>query len=451
MAKEKFNAKFLLSLFATALREKKVASILVQHLELDFLPNKEYHKILLQIKKNMKVHSKPPSLGLLFQKFDDDDDVFFLLEDIESAEVDLSVDEIVEELQTFIINAKFIQEYKEMGKLFNKGKKSEAVSRLLGLSDAFENFSIKKETFDAVLSGFAKRNIDAIANRGLENANFDRNVMFGIDALDALTGGVEKKQVICFMAASGGGKTKAMRWMAATNARLGANVLHIQLEGSREEALAGYGATLSGVHAQTIQNGLIDVEKLSDLEQNFGRIDGEIYVKTFEQFAKSPTTADVRRMVQDVQKAHGVKMDLIVVDYMELLNTADGRNWAPNDERHRRTTIADELKDIAVEFDNVVLTATQANDIPPSDLNNPNFLLTRHNVSEAKGIVKPLTMFITLNRTIDEINENKARLFVDKSRFTRAGQTVEICTDYAADRFYNRKATKELATISDEE
>ena len=449
MAREKFNAKFLLSLFAVALKEKKVASIISQYLELDFLPNKEYQAVFSKIKKHLKIHQKPPTLSLLFQQFDDDDEIFYLLRDIEDASIDLSIDEIIEELQRFIINAKFIQEYKAMGKQFNKGQTDEALQRLMGLSELFANFTIKKETFDAVLGGFAQRSIDAMADKGLDNSKFDRKVLFGIDALDALTGGIDRKQVICLMAASGGGKTKAMRWIAATNARMGANVLHIQLEGSREEALAGYGATLSGVNSSTIQSGSIDVEKLSQLELAFGKLEGEVYVKTFEQFAKSPTTSDVRRMVQDVQKAHDIRVDLVVVDYLELLNTSDGKNWSPNDERHRRTKIADELKDISVEFDNVVLTATQANDIAPADLNNPNHVLTRHNVSEAKGIIKPLTMFLTINRTIDEINDNRVRLFLDKSRFTKAGQTFDICTDYSADRFCDRRKTNELGVISE--
>jgi|TARA_R110000765_G_scaffold96266_1_gene181048 replicative DNA helicase len=449
MSSEKFNSKFLLSLFAVAIKDRKIASILVQYMEMDFLPNKEYQSVLTQIKKHIKIHKKSPSISLLFQKFDDDDDVFYLLEDIEDANIDLSIDETIEELQKFIINAKFIKEYKEMGALFNKNKKDEAVKRLIGLSESFSDFSIKKETFDAVLGGFAERNIDAMASNNLDTSKFDRKVIFGIDPLDALTHGIERKQVICFLAASGGGKTKAMRWVASTNARMGANVLHIQLEGSKEEALAGYGATLSGVHSSTIQHGAMDVEKLSDLENAFGKIEGEIYVKTFEQFAKSPTTSDVRRMIQDIQKSHNIRIDLIVVDYLELLNTADGKNWSPNDERHRRTKIADELKDISVEFDNVVLTATQANDINPTDLNNQNFLLTRHNVSEAKGIIKPLTMFITINRTVDEVRENRLRLFVDKSRFTRAGHIFDICTDYSADRFYDRKKTENISIISE--
>ena len=446
---ESFNEKFLSSLFAMALKNQSLASIIVEYVSEEFLPNKEYPKILTEIRKNLRVHGKPPTIAKLFQKFDDDDDVFYLLEDIEGAETSMSTDEILEELQAFIMKARFMREYTEMGRLYNKGKKDEAINRLIGLSDEFNSFSIKKETFDPVIGGFADRNITAMAKRSLDNSEYSKKVVFGVDALDQLTKGVETKQLICFMAASGGGKTKAMRWVGATNARMGANVLHIQLEGSKEEALAGYGATLSGVHSSTIEHGLIDAEKLSDLEHAFGKIEGEIYVKTFQEFAKSPTTADVRRMTEDVEKAHNVKIHLIVVDYLELLNTADGRNWNPSEERHRRTTIADELKDIATEFDNVVLTSTQANDVPPSDLNNESFILSRHNVSEAKGIVKPLTMFITLNRTIDEIGVNRIRLFVDKSRFTRGGQTFEICTDYGADRFYDRKKTRELSQVNE--
>ena len=59
-------------------------------------------------------------------------------------------------------------------------------------------------------------------------------------------------------------------------------------------------------------------------------------------------------------------------------------------------------------------------------------------------------MFVTINRTIDEIGEDRLRLFVDKSRFTRAGQTFEICTNYGLDKFYDRKKTREMTTISED-
>ena len=73
MSKEKFNEKFLLSLFGTAFKNKAVSSIIVSYVKPEFLPNKEFKTILMEIKKHMHNHQKPPSLKLLFQKFDDPD------------------------------------------------------------------------------------------------------------------------------------------------------------------------------------------------------------------------------------------------------------------------------------------------------------------------------------------------------------------------------------------
>ena len=452
MAKEKFNERFLHSLFLMSTKNKTVASIVCEHLTDDFLPNKSFQEIFKAIKRSMRQHNRPPSMNLLFQKFEDgSDETYYLLEDIEDADAELSVEQILDELQTFLQNAQFIKEYTEIGKLYNKNKKNEAVNQLKNLSERMASFSIKKETFDPVIAGFGQRNIDAAAERVLDQSKYDRDVIFGIPQLDKLVGAIERQQVICAMAVSGGGKSKFLRWVATTNARLGANVLHIQLEGSHREAMAGYGATASGVHARTLMSGNIDAQKLSDLDKSFAGIAGEIYVKTFEQFAKAPKTSDVRKMIQEAEKTHKCKMDLVVIDYMELLDTAGNEQWRPNDERHRRTKIADELKDLAVEFDTVLLTATQANDVPPSDINNENFVLSRHNVSEAKGIVKPLTMFLTINRTFEESQNGRARIFVDKSRFTSTNHIFPIVTDYGADRFCDRKKTVELMTIQSED
>lgn len=446
MSKEKFNEKFLLSLFEMAFKNKAVSSIMISYMKPDFLPNKEFQALLQEIKKHMHNHQKPPSMKLLFQRFDSPeyDDVYELLVDIEDNDDEFTEDEIIEEFEDFISNVEFIKEYTEIGKIYSKGKKAQAKKILMGLSDRLSNFSIKSEIYDPVIGGFVDRNLEAKADNLADNSEDNRRIYFGIDEIDVLTDGVKKGQVVCWMAASGGGKTKAMRWSGVTNAKMGANVLHIQLEGSKEEALSGYGATLSGIHSSTIEKGRIDADKLSDLEVAFDKIDGEIYVKTFDQFAKSPTTADVRRMISDVEKSNQIKIDLVIVDYLELLNTADNRDWKPQEERFKRLQIVEEFKDIAIEFDNVVLTATQANGVPPSDLNNPDFVLTRYSISEAKNIVQPMTIFLTINKTYEEGKENRVRVFIDKSRFSEDKLTFNICTDYAGDRFCDRKKTREL-------
>lgn len=449
-SKKELNSKFLISLLSSAFKRKTMMAILTEFLKEEHLPNRDYFNLLKELNKHWKAFKSTPSLESFFQKFDNDDDVFNILIEIDEYKGDTSDEELIDELEKFIKSANFIRSYTEVGKLFNQGQKQKAFLKFQSSAEESKNFTIKKETFEKVVRGFAERNLRAKVRKNSENEELDPEAVWGIDELDELTGGIKRKQLVCLMAPSGGGKTKSMRWTGAVNARRGLNVLHIQLEGSKEECVNGYGATFSGVNESTLSSGNIDPELLGKLDDNFKKIGGEVFVKVFEEFAKSPTTANVRRMIQDAEKSEGKKMHLVIVDYLEKLNTSDGRNWSPADERHRRTEIADELKDIATEFDLAMLTATQAATVPSKDLNDPDFVLTRYDVSEAKGIVKPLTMFVTINRTFEEGEENKVRLFVDKSRFSKANVTIEIATDYNADRFYNRGETRERFGFTDQ-
>ena len=116
MAKEKFNEKFLLSLFLMATKNKTVASIICEHLSEDFLPNKSFQEIFKAIKRGMRQHNLPPSIGILFQKFEDgDDETYYLIEDIEDADCELSAEQMLDELQVFLQNAQFIKEYTDIG------------------------------------------------------------------------------------------------------------------------------------------------------------------------------------------------------------------------------------------------------------------------------------------------------------------------------------------------
>ena len=172
MSKEKFNEKFLLSLFEVAFKNKAISSIIVSYMKPEFLPNKEFQTLLMEIKKHMHNHQKPPSLKILFQRFDfpEYDDVYELLIEIEDNDGDLTEDEIVEELEVFIKNIEFVQEYTELGKLFNKGKKDQALARFVKLSERLSNFSIKSEVYDPVIGGFVDRSLEAKANNLADNS-----------------------------------------------------------------------------------------------------------------------------------------------------------------------------------------------------------------------------------------------------------------------------------------
>ena len=103
--------------------------------------------------------------------------------------------------------------------------------------------------------------------------------------------------------------------------------------------------------------------------------------------------------------------------------------------------MAKQMKMLAMEFNAVVHTATQSSSIEEEERNDPNFVLTRSNLSEDKGKIRPFDIFVTLNQTYDERREEVMRLNTDKLREYANGAPIHICNNFAYARFYDRKKT----------
>jgi hypothetical protein len=153
------------------------------------------------------------------------------------------------------------------------------------------------------------------------------------------------------------------------------------------------------------------------------------------------TIEQANNTVHEIRKLYGT-VDMILFDYLELFETERAKATRDQSgERRRREIIANKITDMAIEHRCVTGTATQANDIPPNMYNNENFVLTRTNVSEFKGVIKPFSYFITINQTDDESEQNVARLYNDKFRKHKAGQTVFLYQRLDIGRFYDSNKT----------
>ena len=178
------------------------------------------------------------------------------------------------------------------------------------------------------------------------------------------------------------------------------------------------------------------MSKAIDQIKHFG---GEIYLKAYEQF-NTATYKDIRDYIQEITDKEG-PLDMVIVDYLELFDPGNGKKYSTNNEgeRARRIACAESFKNICVEFNIAGVVPTQSNDIAPMFFNDPTFVLTRHNISEAKAVVQPFTYFITINQTQDEKKERVLRLYVDKARFIDQSMqpVIHICTRFDIDRFYD--------------
>ena len=434
---------FLYELIKVITFNKSVTDICVEHLKYQYLPTSEYKKIFKFICNYYKANEIPPTIGIVSQQFANVKEIQKIMNKVSDVgEVDYNI--LLQQLEKFIKQAMFVDSYEYIVERYNLDKKEEAYQLMQEVAQEIQDFSLanKQIEFDAIFGGFENRNKERALNNIDCEAEMNK-IPIGIDELDALMkGGTDKTDTVLFLAQSGVGKTKLLRWAGVSAARRGFKVLHIQAEGSKEEALRGYDSTWTGVKNQDIQYSNINKEtheKINKVVKNVTHIGGEIYVKAYEQFT-TPTLKEVRDYIIELQKDVG-KIDVLILDYLELFNPGDGRKYTVEQERERRRMLGKLLKNIAIEFNIRVYTATQASNIPLQQSEDPNFVMTRNHLSEFKNAAEPFSVFITLNQTSDEKNLNIMRLRVDKLRNYPSNVTIKIAQKYSKDRFYDRKRT----------
>ncbi len=434
------NEQFLHELFTLCIRKRAVFDLCDKNLKYTYLPHERYKRIWKSIKHHYQILNTTPTIGSIAQSINSEEssDVLQSMR----ALVALNTQNIISLFEEFIKRSMFVEAYDELGDLYKQDRQEDAYERLTKYGETIVNFTTKSNYYEKVFEGASSR----FSKRRTSGSNNQYDIIpFGIPPLDKYCGGMDVGDTALFLAGSGVGKTKLLRHIGVTAARRGKRVLHIQAEGSKQKCLDGYDATWSGIRARNLfdeQSYVGDkLTKLSKIATDITAQGGEIIVEAFEQF-DTASIRDIRNIAHDIRKDGA--LDLILIDYFELFDPGDGKRYRVSDERWRRDAVGKAMKNLAIEIGSRVATATQATDVNPSLANDPEFVLTRHHLSEFKAALKPFSFLISLNQTIDEYHDSIMRLYVDKMRDARAKQVVTICQNYDYDRFYDHKRTMQL-------
>ena len=269
----------------------------------------------------------------------------------------------------------------------------------------------------------------------------------GIDELDyrlgGESGGPETGEAVLWLGDSGAGKSQCLVNIGINAARQGFRVAHFQLEGTKEQCLNRYDAAWTGTLYQDVKLGNITAKKMEVTKRIIKKLKRTDIIVSSEETFNAKTILDVRRELKEMEKKYG-NIDVIIIDYLELLELGDGHLYAPSEERFRQAKLAKGMKMLAMEFNAVVHTATQSSNIPEEQKNDPEFVITRSQLSEDKGKIRPMDIFVTINQTRDESRDEIMRLHTDKLRDYKNGNPIHICNNFAYARFYDRKRTMEL-------
>ena len=219
------------------------------------------------------------------------------------------------------------------------------------------------------------------------------------DLDDQLGGGLWAGEEGIIIAPSFRGKTWALVSIGAVNLRAGVPVQHHTHEISRRRVAIRYYQSILGKPRLWVMSNPEDVSKeLQSL--NLPRW------SVRDHSSGGVSTAKIRKEVGEFVESCDTP-PLIIVDYLDLIAPADRRLEG----RFALTAVAQELREIAAEFNVGIWTATQANrpawekrDVRMSD------------VSEAIGKVEKADVIVTLNQTAEEKLCSTMRWYVDKAR-----------------------------------
>lgn len=442
---EMLTDEFILQLFHSCVTNKTIFELTVENIKENWLPEDKQKKYLQELNKLKEKGAKKIMWSVFELEFRKDMKLKDYAKQVQDYSETYDEETMVSKLEEFIKNSMFIELYDESYEIYNRGDKKKAYDFIINKANDLDKFSLVSiDDMEAVFGGFNKRQTERIIN---STTNQNEAIPFGIDELDRFThGGGRLGEFVLFVGDAKAGKSFLLIHCGVNAARRGAGVIHFQLEGKKVQVSDRYDSCWSGSPYYDIKEGTIDDKKYDDHKKIIAKLGKtDILIDCPEKFM-ARTVIDIRRKIIETKKTRDVKV--VIVDYLDLANP-DGQKYSLSDERHRQQKTSRMLKDLAVEQNVLLISATQASSISKELLDDPDFVITREHLAEDKGKVRPVDMLISINRTPDERKGKVARLYCDALREHDSGQTIKIKQNLARARFYDRKAT--LNMIMDEE
>lgn len=211
-------------------------------------------------------------------------------------------------------------------------------------------------------------------------------------------GGLGKGELSVVIAPSGVGKSMVLTHLGAQALKQGKNVIHYTLELADTYVSTRYDSCLTGISLDRV------FFKKNQVYESIKELQGRLIVKEYPTKSISPRSL---RTHLDRVKNRGIKIDMIIVDYGDLLKSTESHK----EKRHELGSIYEELRAIAMDFNVPVVTASQTN---RNGLNAE--VITMESISEAFNKVFVADFIFSLSRTIEDKGSNQGRVFIAKNR-----------------------------------
>ena len=210
-------------------------------------------------------------------------------------------------------------------------------------------------------------------------------------------------------------------WLVALGCnamRQGKNVLHYTFELTEHATGIRYDSNLCGLPSNEVQDNKELVTKTYK-EKKLGRL----VIKEYPTGSASVMT--VRNHIEKLQ-LKGFKPDVVIIDYADIMKSSRSYDSL----RHELKLVYEELRNLAMELEIPVWTASQAN----RESAQAN-VVGHENMSEAYGKAMVADVVVSLSRKASEKASGFGRLFIAKNRAGRDGIVFPVSIDTSMSRF----------------
>jgi len=239
-----------------------------------------------------------------------------------------------------------------------------------------------------------------------------------LDKKGILNGGLGKGEIGVVVAPTGAGKSHWLVSMGAEALKVGKNVIHYTFELSETAVGIRYDSNLCDIPSGDVQERKQEVIKNYE-ENDFGRL----IIKEYPTGAASIVT--LRNHIEKLLMKD-FKPQMIIIDYADIMRST--RRY--DSLRHELKLIYEELRNLAMEINIPIWTASQAN----REASNSN-IVGLENMSEAYGKAMVADLVLSISRKPLEKASGAGRLFVAKNRAGRDGILFPIKIDTSKSKF----------------
>jgi len=239
-----------------------------------------------------------------------------------------------------------------------------------------------------------------------------------LDEKDIFNGGVGRGEIAIVTAPTGVGKSHWLVNMGVEALKRGKNVIHYTFELTETAVGLRYDSHLCNIPSNEVQDNKELVMKRYE-DNELGRL-------IIKEYPTGACTVNMMRNHIEKLSLKNFKPSLIVIDYADIMKSSK----AYDSLRHELKLIYEELRNLAMEINIPIWTASQSN-----REGSGATVVGLENMAEAYGKAQIADIVVTISRKPEEKESGAARLFVAKNRAGRDGMIFPIKIDTACSKF----------------